>query len=75
MSVKTAYIIKLISKDCPEARYYFRAAVNRRIVKTSHPALAMTFESREEARECLSGGWGFGDLKCEIHEYMGKSAQ
>lgn len=75
MSVKTAYIIKLISRDCPEARYYFRAAVDRRIVKTSHPALAMMFESREEAIECLSEGWDFGDHKVEIHTYMGRSAQ
>ena len=75
MSVKTAYIIKMVPKDRPEARYFFRAAVARRIVRTSHPALAMTFESRETARDFLSEGWGFGDHKCEIHEYMGASAQ
>jgi len=65
------YIIKLVSRDCAEARYFLRSAVNRRIIKTSHPALALRFYDLETARVFLSEGWGFGDHKCEIHEYYG----
>jgi chlorite dismutase len=75
MSVKTAYIIKLVSKDRPEARHYFREFLNRRLIMTSHPALARTFESRETARQFISEGFGFGAENCEIHTYMGRSAQ
>jgi hypothetical protein len=75
MTVKTVYIIKLVSYRHPNARYFLRANCKRRITKTSHPALARTFATPEKAQELIAEVAHLTGFKWEIETYMGKGAQ
>jgi hypothetical protein len=66
----TVYIIKLVSYRHPNARYFLRANCKRRITKTSHPALARTFATREKAEELVAEVAHLTGFKWEIHTYV-----
>ncbi len=75
MTVKTAYVIKLVSPRYPNSRSFLHSVRARRITKTSHPALARMFETPEQAQELIDAVAYQTGYAWEIHSYMGKGAQ
>jgi hypothetical protein len=51
--MKTTYVIKLVSPKYPNSRRFLRAVQERRITGTSHPALARSFATVDDANELI----------------------
>lgn len=75
MSIKTAYVIKLVNTRYPSSRNFLHSVRNTRITKTSHPALARSFGTPEQAQELIDAVAYQTGYKWEIEAYMGRSAQ
>ena len=66
----TKYIIKLVSPLYPNRRYFLCSVRSRQITKTTHPALARTFETCEQAQQLIDAVAYKTGYKWEIHSYM-----